>query len=74
MINDNRKFWQQLCQLPKFSFLSPPNGGVVRVKDQSGNWVECSEVRRIVDAAEDEISSLRQQLESMTNKQCNKYP
>lgn len=52
------KFWARLCALPAFSFLLNGAGGVARVKDPSGNWVELSEVQQIVDDAESCIAQL----------------
>lgn len=52
------KYWARLCALPAFSFLLNGAGGVARVKDPSGNWIELSEVQQIVDDAESCIAQL----------------
>lgn len=56
------KYWARLCALPKFSFLLSPAGGVARVEDTCGNWVEASEVQQLVDDAESRITELEKQL------------
>ena len=35
--------------LPRFSFLSPKEGGVKRYADKSGNWIEHYEAVKILD-------------------------
>jgi hypothetical protein len=35
--------------LPRFTFLSPPEGGVRRFADTSGNWIEQYEVIKLID-------------------------
>jgi len=42
---------QVLCTLPKYSFLSPPGGGVRRVQDRSGRWIEFDAVHKLFDPA-----------------------
>ncbi len=56
-----RKYWARLCALPKFSFLLNATGGVERMNDGCGNWVEISEVQQIVDDAENHIAELEAQ-------------
>jgi hypothetical protein len=41
----------KLVALPRFSFLSPKEGGVKRLADNSGSWVEQYEVIKIIDDA-----------------------
>lgn len=52
------KFWARLCALPAFSFLLNGTGGVARVKNPGGNWIELSEVQQIIDDAESRITEL----------------
>jgi hypothetical protein len=39
----------RIKNLPRFSFLSPPEGGVRRFADTSGNWIEQYEVIKLLD-------------------------
>lgn len=55
-------FWGRLCGVQRFSFLISPDGGVKRVLDRTGAWIEMHEAQAIVGAAEDEIAALREQL------------
>lgn len=52
------KYWARLCALPTFSFLLNDAGGVARMKDPCGNWIELSEVQQIVDDAQSCIEEL----------------
>jgi len=49
---------KQFIDLPKFSFFISPAGGVQRVVDKAGNWVDRHEAFKIVDAMDDEINHL----------------
>lgn len=49
---------KQFIGLPTFSFLISPTGGVQRVVDPSGNWVDRHEAFRIMDSMDDEINHL----------------
>lgn len=39
----------RIKNLPRFSFLSPPEGGVRRFADTSGNWIEQYELIKLLD-------------------------
>lgn len=39
----------KMKELPRFSFLSPREGGVRRFTDKSGNWIEQYEAVKILD-------------------------
>lgn len=38
-----------LCALPRYSFLLNAGGGVSRVEDQSGRWVELDKAHKLFD-------------------------
>jgi len=40
-----------VCKLPRYSFLSPPEGSVRRVQDRSGRWIEFDAVHELLDPA-----------------------
>jgi len=46
LIEELRKI---ICKLPKYSFLSSPEGGVRRVSDRSGRWIEFDAVHELLD-------------------------
>lgn len=55
------KYWKKLCELPNFSFILK-DGGVKRVKDVGGGWVELSEVQTIISNADSRILHLEMHL------------
>lgn len=59
MATEFNPFWRRVCALPAYSFISPDSGGVARVRDSMGNWLEKPAVQDIVDDAESEIATLR---------------
>src|SRR5690606_11414282 len=40
---------RRLCHLPRYSFLLGPGGGVRRVKETSGNWIEFDAAHALFD-------------------------
>jgi hypothetical protein len=40
---------EKIKALPRYSFLSPPEGGVRRCADKSGDWIERYEVIKLMD-------------------------
>lgn len=40
---------QRLCKLQRYSFLIGPNGGVRRIKDRAGNWIEFDAAHELFD-------------------------
>ena len=49
---------ERFKKLPKYSFIIGHGGGVQRVVDTCGNWVERHEVAQIVESMADEIEHL----------------
>jgi hypothetical protein len=49
---------KQFISLPKFSFIRGSAGGVQRVADPSGNWIDRYEAAVIVENMDDEINHL----------------
>lgn len=45
-------------ELPKYSFLISPAGGVQRVVDRCGNWIDRDHAAAIVEIMDDEINHL----------------
>jgi hypothetical protein len=62
------EWWDRICKLPTYSFLSPAGGGVARVLDSCGNWIEKHAAQVIVDDAQAEINILRERLERLAPK------
>jgi hypothetical protein len=54
----NRKYWKQICAIPAYMFLLSPSGTRIQ-KLECGNWIDQHEAQKVVDAAEDELSELR---------------
>jgi len=42
--------YESINKLPRFSFLSPPEGGVKRWENASGDWIERHEVIQLLEA------------------------
>lgn len=40
---------QRICALPRYSFLIGPGGGVQRIGDRSGNWIEFDAAHELLD-------------------------
>lgn len=49
---------EQFKKLPKYSFVIGRGGGVQRVVDTCGNWIERHEAAQIVESMADEIEHL----------------
>ena len=48
-------FWQlraKILKLPRYSFLSPQGGGVVRVPDSCGRWIEADDAAGLCEVEE----------------------
>jgi len=58
MREDVSAAFSKLKTLPRFSFLSPREGGVRRFADTSGNWIEHYEAVKIYDALEETLATL----------------
>lgn len=56
---------KQFIDLPKFSFFISPAGGVQRVVDKAGNWVDRHEVFKLIDAMDDEITHLNSVIKAL---------
>jgi hypothetical protein len=46
---------EQFRRLPRYSFIRGSGGGVQRVRDRSGNWIEQHEAAAIVEIMQDRI-------------------
>lgn len=57
-------YWDRLCALPKYSFILQA-GGVRRVPDSVGNWIEYHSAQLVMDGAQAEINTLRSALSAM---------
>ncbi|QHJ00074.1 hypothetical protein GT347_20080 [Xylophilus rhododendri] len=57
------EYWDKLCRLPAFSFILLC-GGVRRVSDESGNWIERPSAQAVMDDAQTEINVLRAALQT----------
>lgn len=53
------------CALPRFSFRLNASGGVARVEERSGNWVEEGTVSDLVTATQETINDLRDENSAM---------
>lgn len=53
-------YWKKICAIPAYMFLLSPSGTRVQ-KMEGGNWIDRHEAQKVVDAAEDELSELREQ-------------
>jgi|GEM_PF-3396503 len=42
---------QEFLRLPRYSFHIGRHGGVVRVNDRSGNWVDWTSVHQVLDSS-----------------------
>lgn len=40
---------KEMCALPRYSFLLNSGGGVSRVEDRSGRWIEWDEAHKLFD-------------------------
>lgn len=58
-VQDERRYWKMICAMPRYSFMLNDVGGVVRVQDSTGNWIDRDAAWGIVDSAEDTIAELR---------------
>ena len=58
-------YLERMNKLQRYSFLSPPGGGVRRVADKCGNWLEKEEAARLAEAADEEIHQLNIRIESL---------
>lgn len=56
-------YWDRLCKLPRYMFLLAPSGTrVQKLEDSTGNWIDVHEAQKVVDAAQDRIDELTEQL------------
>ena len=51
----------EICKLPRYSFFLNQSGGVQRVNDRSGNWVEFDAVHQLFDPVEVDAAIAAQQ-------------
>jgi hypothetical protein len=56
------EWWDKLNAVQRYSFFIGADGGVRRVENISGNWIDVSEAQAVVDDAQDEINQLRERL------------
>lgn len=57
------EYWDRLCKLPRYMFLLAPSGArVQKLEDSTGNWIDVHEAQKVVDAAQDKINELTEQL------------
>ena len=59
---NNKSYEKRISELQRYSFLNT-SGGVTRVKDNCGNWIEQHEAAQIAEAADIAIKELQEQLE-----------
>ena len=60
-----RDLWDAFCALPRFSFRLNASGGVARVEERSGNWVEEGTVSDLVTATQETFNDLRDENSAM---------
>lgn len=59
------EYWDRFNKLPRYMFLLPPSASYVqKLEDSAGNWIEVHEAQRVVDAAQDKINELTEQLQA----------
>jgi len=59
------EFWDRLCKVPRHIFLLAPSGTrVQKFEDRSGNWIDVYDAQQVVDAAQDKINELTEQLQA----------
>lgn len=51
----------EICKLPRYSFFLNQSGGVQRINDRSGNWVEFDAVHQLFDPVEVDAAIAAQQ-------------
>lgn len=64
--------WDKAHALPRFNFWrggEDEKGSVIRVPEKHGNWVHFDSVATLADEYQDEINSLRERLDRLTQKQ-----
>ncbi len=61
----NTTYIERVSKLQRYSFLSPPGGGVSRVADKCGNWLEEQEAVKLAEAADEEIHQLNIKIEML---------
>ncbi|WP_025517580.1 hypothetical protein [Bordetella trematum] len=52
---------REICKLPRYSFLLNQSGGVQRINDRCGNWVEFGAVHQLFDPVEVDAAIAAQQ-------------
>ena len=67
-----RKFWERLCALNRFSFFYM-GGGVARASDKSGNWIEVHSAQEIVDDAECEVSTQHARITELESQLAQRF-
>lgn len=59
------EYWDQLNKLPRYMFLLPPSASYVqKLEDGAGTWIDVHEAQRVVNAAQDKINELTEQLQA----------
>lgn len=61
-----RDLWDKFCSLSRFSFRLNASGGVARIEERSGNWLEESSVSDFVTQTQETINDLREANSAMT--------
>jgi hypothetical protein len=55
------EYWDQLCDLPSYSFFNI-NNCCKRIPDDTGRYLEKSDVEKLLDDAQSEINHLKKEL------------
>lgn len=63
----NGNYWKQICAIPAYMFLLSPSGNTVQ-KLEGGGWIDKHEAQKVIDAAEDELSELREERDSLRTR------
>lgn len=58
-------YWDKLCAIPRYGFIHSQDNSRVLKAEGIGNWIDQHAAQEVVDEAQDEINSLRQQRDAL---------